>query len=230
MKKDIKNPKKIVAMLLIVTFAVSILMTSPTTQAQPAQKTYPFVDAVPNPVGMGQQVLIRFGILQALADVFTGWTNITVTVVKPNGNTETLGPFKTDSTGGSDISYIPDQVGTYKLTTHFPQQIMPSDIFDMERGAFIPKGTVMQASNSETINLVVQSDPIPFYPEQPLPTDYWSRPIDAQLRAWYSISGNWVSRPANNVALYNDNAPETIHVLWSTPLTTGGLSWRTKWS
>ena len=224
MKKDFKNPKKIVALLLIATFAISILMTSPMAQAQPTQKTYPFVDAVPNPVGAGQQVIIRCGILQALPDIYTAWTGITVTVVKPNGDTVTLGPFSSDSTGGTSTNYIPDQVGTYKLTTNFPQQTMPADMFDMERGAFIPKGTVMQASTSNTIDLVVQTDPLPSYPNQPLPTNYWTRPVDAQLIQWYSISGNWVSRPANDVALYNDNAPDTIHVLWSTPLTTGGLT------
>ena len=211
-------------MLLILTFAVSIVMTSPPARAQPTQKTYPFVDAVPNPVGVGQQVILRCGILQALPDIYTAWTGITVTVVKPNGDTVTLGPFSSDSTGGTSTNYIPDQVGTYKLTTNFPQQTMPADMFDMERGAFIPKGTVMQASTSNTIDLVVQTNPLPSYPNQPLPTNYWTRPIDAQLIQWYSISGNWVSRPANDIALYNDNAPDTIHVLWSTPLTTGGLT------
>ena len=33
-----------------------------------------------------------------------------------------------------------------------------------------------------------------------------------------------MSRPDNDIALYNDNAPETAHVLWSTPLTYGGLA------
>ena len=149
MKKDI-NPKKAIAMLLILSFAVSIIMTSPTTKAQaaPTQKTYAFVEAVPNPVGVGQQVEIRFGILQALPDIYSAWTGMTVTVVKPNGDKVTLGPFKSDATGGTTTYYTPDQVGTYKLTTNFPQQTMPADMFDMERGAFIPKGTVMQASTS----------------------------------------------------------------------------------
>ena len=53
MKKSI-NSKKAFAMLLILSFAVSIVMTSSTTQAQGAsRKTYPFIDAIPNPVGVG---------------------------------------------------------------------------------------------------------------------------------------------------------------------------------
>jgi len=58
----------------------------------------------------------------------------------------------------------------------------------------------------------------------PLPIEYWSRPIDPQLRSWFSIAGNWVERPKNSYALYNDDAPETAHVLWAKPLTTGGLT------
>jgi len=220
------NSKKTAVTLLLLLFAASISMTFPVTQAQvpSSMKTYAFVEAVPNPVGQGQPTIIRFGILQALASVYDGWTGITVTVVKPNNDTETLGPYTTDSTGGSITSYTPDQVGTYKLTTHFPEQPMPTDMYDLERGAFIPQGTVMEASTSETIDLVVQSEPLPVYPTQPLPEYYWSRPVDPQLRTWYTITGNWVNRPKNDVALYNDYAPETAHVLWSKPLTTGGLT------
>ena len=57
-----------------------------------------------------------------------------------------------------------------------------------------------------------------------MPTEYWSRPIDPQLREWYSVSGNWLTRSENAIALYNDDAPETAHVLWARNLTTGGLT------
>jgi hypothetical protein len=146
-------------------------------------------------------------------------------MVKPDNTTETLGPFRTDSTGSTFTVYVPDQVGTYQLTTNFPQQTNPVNFTDAERGGIvIRQGTVLLASTSETINLVVQEDPLPAYPGHSLPTEYWNRPIDAQLREWFSISGNWVARPDNSLALYNDNAPETAHVLWAHPLTTGGLT------
>ena len=73
------------------------------------------------------------------------------------------------------------------------------------------------------MNMTVQQEPLAFYPGHGLPTEYWSRPIDPQLREWYSISGNWVARPDNSLALYNDDAPETAHALWAHPITTGGL-------
>ena len=218
--------KSFVAVFLILTFAASLMMTFPTANAQaaPTLKTYPIIDAVPNPVGIGEEVLVRMGIIQATGDVSYGWTGITVTVTKPDGTTQTLGPFTTDSTGATFTTYIPNQVGTYKLVTNFPQQINPVTFFNVEGGNLILEGTVMLASTSQPLNLVVQQDPLPAYPGHALPTEYWSRPIDPQLREWFRISGNWLARPDNAIALYNDDAPETAHVLWAKAMTTGGLT------
>ena len=219
-----KTVKTIFSMILLLTFAASMILTLP-TQAQQAmtQKTYPLIDAIPNPVGVGEQVLLRFGISEGLGSVNLGWTGITVTVVDPDGITTTLGPYRTDSTGSSFAIFTPNKVGTYNLTTNFPRQNVTEDWFVAERGAPLLKDTVMLAS-SISMELVVQQEPLPAYPGQPLPTEYWSRPIDPQLREWYSISGNWVERPANSYSPYNDDAPETAHVLWTEALTTGGLT------
>jgi hypothetical protein len=220
------KPKTIVMILMLLTFAASIITSLPTAIAQtpPTQKTYPLIDAIPNPVGVGEQVLIRYGISEGLGMVLQGWEGITVTVVDPDNQTTTLGPFRTDSTGSSFTTLTPNKVGTYKLTTNFPQQTVPQPgWFVAERGAFLAGGTVMQASTI-SMDLVVQQEPLPAYPDQPLPTEYWARPIDPQLRSWYTIAGNWVERPPNSFSPYNDDAPETAHVLWAKPLTTGGLT------
>ena len=218
--------KSFLAVFLVLMFAASLLMTFPTANAQaaPTLKTYPIIDAVPNPVGVGEEVLVRMGIIQATGDVSYGWTGITVTVTKPDGTTQTLGPFTTDSTGATFTTFIPNQVGTYKLVTNFPRQINPVDFFNVEGGNMIFAGTVMLPSVSQPLNLVVQQDPLPPYPGHALPTEYWSRPIDPQLREWFRISGNWLSRSENAIALYNDDAPETAHVLWAKAMTTGGLT------
>ena len=222
------NFKKTYAILLLLALAVGTFATLPmlsvNAQAAPTLKTYPVVDAIPNPVGVGQDVLIKTGILQQLGTVDLGWTGLTVTVVYPDNTTHTLGPFTTDSTGSTYTTFTPTEVGTYKFTTNFPEQTNPGTFFNMEGGNMIFADTIMKASTSETIDLIVQQEPLPNYPGHALPTEYWSRPIDPQLREWYSISGNWLSRPDNSLALYNDDAPETGHVLWANPLTTGGLT------
>jgi hypothetical protein len=186
-------------------------------------RNYAVIDAIPNPVGVGEDVLIRTGILRPLGSVLLGWEGVTVTVTKPDNTTQTLGPFRTDSTGVTFTRFVPDRVGTYKFQTHFPQQNATSSWNDAESGGRINAGDVMLAADSEVLELVVNSEPSQFYPGHALPTEYWSRPIDPQLREWFSVSGNWVARPDNSLALYNEDAPETAHVLWTTEITTGGL-------
>jgi len=215
------------------TFAILLLLalvvgTFATLQAIPSAsaktyKNYAVIDAIPDPVGVGEDVLIRAGILRPLGSVLLGWEDVTVTVTKPDGHNETLGPIRTDSTGVSFIRYVPDQVGTYLLQSHFPQQNATSSWSDAESGNTIHKDDIMLAAESEVIELVVQEDPLPAYPGHALPSEYWSRPIDPQLREWFSISGNWVARPDNSLALYNNDAPETAHVLWANEMTTGGM-------
>ncbi len=228
-----KNKTTIAAILIIALMALPIIAFTVPVKAQTAAlsvKTYPLIDVLPNPTGVGQSVLVRFGILQQAGAVLQGWTGVTVTVVKPDNTTETLGPFTTDSTGSSITSYTPTQVGTYKFTTNFPEQTVPTTFFSYEANVLILEGTVLQASTSDAFSLTVTSEPRAIRPGEPLPTEYWTRPIDSQLREWYSISGNWVGIPdANNNywvtdGLYNDDAPETAHVLWANDMTTGGLT------
>ena len=216
-------------MLLFVVFVASVITSIPliniNAQAQttPTLVTYPIIDAIPNPIGVGQVTLLKTGILQQIAGALNGWTGITITVTKPDGTTQTLGPFKTDSTG----SNLPNTAFTLlsrdiHSNDKLPRVSHPVTFFNNEGGNTIVAGTIMKASTA-TMNLTVQQEPLAFYPGHALPTEYWSRPIDPQLREWYSISGNWVARPDNSLALYNDDAPETAHVLWANPLTTGGL-------
>jgi len=197
-----------------------------TANAQSRKQTYAFIGALPNPAGIGQEVLLHVGITDSLGATHLGWEGLTVTVTKPDGTTQNLGPFKTDSTGGTGTTFIPTVAGNYTLQTHFPEQVNPVVTF------FFAAGTIMEASDSDKLELLVGDVPVPVYPGSPLPTEYWTRPIDAQHREWYSIAGNWLesgsmltSFPYNwptRYAPYNDG-PETAHILWAKPLTYGGL-------
>jgi hypothetical protein len=147
----------IIAILSILAVVVSLIAALPVVKAQaPTLKTYPFVDANPNPVGVGDDVLIRTGIFQQAAAVGYGWEDLTVTVTDPDNKTTTLGPFDTDSTGSTFYVTVFDEAGTYKLQTHFPEQVNPVTFFNMEGGNMILNGTIMLASDSEVVELVVQ--------------------------------------------------------------------------
>jgi hypothetical protein len=220
------NTKKSIGMLLIAAFIITIVTAVPLHQASAqttGTKTYPLIETMPATIGVGQEVLVRTGILQQLGSVDFGWTGITVTVIKPDNTTQTYGPFTTDSTGSTFFTIVPDQIGTYKLRTNFPEQPCPTTFFSYESNSLFLQGQTMLASTSYYVNLTVTQAPAPDYPNHALPTEYWSRPIDPQLMSWATIAGNWVMRPDNSIALYNDDAPETAHVLWAHPYTTGGL-------
>ena len=210
----------LIALLLMFAMTIS-LVALPSATAQGTMKTYAVISATPNPVGVGQETLLALGITQQLSSASVGWEGITISVKRPDGHTETLGPFRTDSTGLTGTVYVPTMAGNYTLQVHFPEQEMPSDL---TRGEIILKGTIMLASDSDELKLVVQEEPIEYYQPQPLPSEYWSRPIDAQLTDWYTIAGNWLSEPPNLFTPYNDDAPMTPHILWAKPLTTGGVA------
>ena len=219
-----KDKTTATAISLFLMFAIAVsLVALPSAIAQGTQKTYPVIGCTPNPVGVGQETLILMGITQQLYSDLYHWTGLTVTVQRPDGHTETLGPFETDSTGLTGTIYVPSAAGNYTLQVHFPEQVIPPGAGASAFGGGIPDGTVMLASDSIKITLVVTEEPIKYYPAHPLPSEYWTRPIDDQLREWAPIAGNWLLTPRNFLAIGNEYAPETAHILWTTPLTSGGL-------
>ena len=215
-----------ILLMIIATVSLTTIML-PTVSAQPPEpltkQTFAYVGLIPSSVGVNQEVLIHLGIYSTTAGTDYGWEGLTVTVTKPDGTTQTLGPFTTDSTGGTGTSYTPTEVGTYTFQSHFPEQQVPIPYFDFNMGLFFPEGSTFLASNSEIVNLVVTEEPIPFYPDIPLPAEFWSRPVDSQFRNWFSIAGNWLEAPPNHYAPHND-APQTAHILWAKPQTNGGLA------
>jgi outer membrane protein assembly factor BamB len=201
-------------------------MTLPIGHSATTKKTFAFVGVAPNPTGVGQQTVIRFGITDQLASTNYGWLHLTITITKPDNASETLNNngqgFKTDSTGATYAIYTPAVAGNYTIQSHFPEQVNPAAT------SFIPANTTMLASDSDKVTLHVQEEPIKSFPNLPLPTEYWTRPINDQQSNWPSIGGNWL--PATNlgptynrVAVGNDQAPKTAHILWAKPLTSGGL-------
>ncbi|PVX25105.1 MAG: hypothetical protein CW691_05615 [Candidatus Bathyarchaeum sp.] len=222
---EVKNKTKISMIPLVLMLALStIFVAIPITIAQEPETlvTNPFLGVTPNPVGVNQAVLLHVGIFRQLTSAEMGWEGLTVTVTDPQGNEEILGPFKTDSTGGTGAVYTPTMVGTYTLQSNYPEQ----EITETKQAPRIALGTIMLASSSETVTLIVQEDPIPYYPGHSLPTEYWSRPIDAQLREWNKISGSWLDASSKNpqVVAGNEEAPDTAHILWAETQTLGGLA------
>ncbi len=220
MKKSI-NKSKITTIAFILLLTISaILIALPSAYAQTRVKaTISYLGVMPNPVGINQPVLMHVGMMDSLSDVSKGWEGMTISVEDPEGIQSTIEVGKTDSTGGTGISWTPTKVGTYILQAHFPEQEVTVSPFFWGS----PYNQTYLASHSEVVHLEVLSEAIDYYPGHSLPTNYWTRPIDAQLREWYSIAASWPDVPRNLYAPYNDYAPDTAHILWTKELTSGGI-------
>ncbi|MEM2107718.1 MAG: hypothetical protein QXL10_00325 [Candidatus Bathyarchaeia archaeon] len=216
------KPKSKIGVLAALSLLFAMLLVLVTIPAITAQigvpyvstgtfQTKAFIGAVPNPVGVGQEVLLHVGIQQQLAIWYQGWEGLSVTIERPDGVIEKIENIRTDSTGGTGVVYVPTMVGNYILQSHFPEQRMPQGT------GGIPTNCTMLASDSPKLVLKVQQEPIPEYPAHPLPSEYWTRPINAQHWSWAAIAGSsWHDNEFNA-------APDSPHVLWTKPYTIGGL-------
>ncbi|MCL1976495.1 MAG: PQQ-binding-like beta-propeller repeat protein, partial [Candidatus Bathyarchaeota archaeon] len=203
------------AILMMLSFAVSIFALPGITNAQAERPTFPFVDVIPKTVGVGQRALVNFGLLNFLFVDGDGW-NVTLSVTDPNGKTVTYDRM-TWSTGTVGLYIEPEYVGTYTL-----QCIYDGEYYNSTSATY--RGQYA-ASKSDTVELIVQEDKVSEHPGHLSPSAYWVRPIDSQLREWYSVAGSWVAKPANLFAPWND-APKSAHILWTMPMgdTMGGLT------
>jgi hypothetical protein len=221
------NKSKISTITIISILTISMMIIAlPNVLAQDTVNPFPYINAIPNPVQVNKPTLFHVGSIYSTPTSMGGWTGLSVEITKPDSSTETISSINTDTTGGTGVVYTPTQVGTYSVRTLFPETVTP-----VSSGRWGPAGTIMAETWSDPIDLVVQEDAIPFYPERQLPTEYWVRPISSGFRTWTSISGNWLAYvPPTNPDIpsyrqpYNELAPDTGHVLFRKPLTMGGLA------
>ncbi|HUS87848.1 MAG TPA: hypothetical protein VMW91_00520, partial [Desulfosporosinus sp.] len=188
-----------IALSLMLTISAMFVALPIVSAHDPAWEipTYAFLSIAPNPVGVGQTVYVNFWLdkVPPTANIQYGdrWQNFTVTLTKPDGTKETMGPYDSDAVGGAWTTYVPDTVGTYTFVFNFPGQTIAGEN-PMPTGSWQPQsiGDYYKPSTSEEVELIVQEEPIQAYPQAPLPTDYWQRPIFAMNTEWYQISGNWL--------------------------------------
>jgi len=108
----LKNKKLfsiIISIILLSSITLSLVI--PATNAQAThrnKKTYAVCGLMPEKVGVGQETLMFIGITDYLMNPDEGWEGLTVIVTHPDGTKETLGPYRTDSTGATGDAYIPD--------------------------------------------------------------------------------------------------------------------------
>jgi outer membrane protein assembly factor BamB len=144
-----------------------------------------------------------------------------LTITDPEGNNETkTWDIVTDTTSSAYTTYTPTKVGTYTLTFEFPGQVYTwSGAY--QNDTYLP--------SSKTITFTVQEDPIEKTPETPLPTEYWSRPINGINTAWASLASNFLYPFTRKSGYLNERlqpdgtAPDTAHIMWTKQLAFGGV-------
>ena len=232
----IVNKKTVITTITIILMISMVAAIFPVVKAHdPPQSfyTFAFISIAPTTVGVNQQMLAYMW-LQVTPPTASGpygdrWHDYTLEITKPDGTTETKGGYDSDPIGFTSIVYTPTQIGDYQFKFVFPGQTVTGENLnpdDPTGQEYI--GDYYEPSTSETVTLTVQEDPIPGFPETPIPEDGWDRPIDADNRNWWSISGNWLNAPGRNWAPLNgyvpySKAPNTGHILWTRELTFGGL-------
>jgi hypothetical protein len=209
-----------ITLLLLLTFASTLLMAMPIASAQNMnQKTWAFISMTPNPVGVSQTIHIRLFLQPFPPTGNDVYHNFQYIITKPDGTTQSAQSLTSDTNGAYDFSYVPTAIGSYTVQFTYPGETFSS-------------ANATDLASSATATFTAQQAPILDYPDAPLPTGYWTRPISQEFRSWYGISGNWLSQGYDaSGRIYADatgfnpytQAVRAPHIVWKTPLTTGGL-------
>jgi parallel beta-helix repeat protein len=125
-------------------YAVIANSSDPPTQNV---QTYASIRAQPDPVGVGQMVLVNMAINPLPPTSIDRFNGLTLSITRPDGAVEVLGPFLSDVHGLAYTYYVPSQVGDYKMQLKFSEQF-----FATRNMTYLP-------SQSSTITLSVQQEP-----------------------------------------------------------------------
>ncbi|HUJ84562.1 MAG TPA: hypothetical protein VLV84_03040 [Candidatus Acidoferrales bacterium] len=235
--------QKILSIALILVLSISAaLAIVPSTKARDIQgtiATYAYLQAVPQQVGIGQNVFLVMWVdkppTTAFGPLGDRWVGLSVTITQPDGKQVVLGPFQSDDAGGYTATFTPTELGNYTAVFSFPGETLTGDQGNPGGMTFANTqaiGDVFGASTSAAETISVTQTPASTISENPLPTSYWTNPVEAFNHNWYVIDGNWFGLGDVEFANTGDyavtgnynpytTAPTSAHILWTTPLVPG---------
>jgi hypothetical protein len=236
-KKD--NKKIIFIALYLMTLMIASMVLLPNISAHSPSlsiTSYAYLSVAPNPVGVGQSVAIAFWVDYPLQG--STLTNdirrhdYTLTIAKPDGTEITQKwPVISDTTGIQSHYFTPDQVGIYTVKFYYAGQTYTwnqSTTPGLDATSATYYGDVFTPANATT-TFNAQTDPIPEpISGFPLPTEYWTRPIEGRNTNWFTVASNWysVQTVANEpLGRYQPDgtAPNSSHIMWTKPVAPGGV-------
>ena len=237
-----KTMASLIALILMLTITATLVVLPVANAHTPAWTilTHQYISVSHEVIGINQPELIAFWpnlIPPTAVGAYGDRYKWTVEVTKPDATKETLGPFTSDPVGGSYTSYVCTQLGKYSavsimadlLVTGLP--LYPGRTIATITGAAYVNDTV-KGGTSEPVEWTVQQEPIQAWSEAPLPTQFWTRPINVMNRDWASLAANWLAGAAQTypagayggcpTSYQYGTGPETAHILWATPMGPGG--------
>ena len=233
-----KTTATAIALILILTISFTLVALPVTNAHTPAWTvhTFSYVAVTNSIIGVNQPFTIVYWPAAYPPTAFGAygdrWT-WTLEITKPDASKETLGPFTSDPVGGGWTQYTPTQVGAYsivaKMAEHkidgspngFPPGYGPFNFgYDSVNDTYL-------ASTSNPVSVTVQTAQIQPWSEAPLPTQYWTLPINSMNRNWWSLAGNWLAGAAQSngptTSFAYGTGPESAHIMWATPMWDGGI-------
>ena len=245
----LKNKKTaiLIAIFLMLSMSASTMLTPNASAHSPPWTiiSYAYMTIAPTTCGVGQQIAVVMWIDTPLPGAVAGnpvrRADYTLTITKPDGTVTTqTWPFVSDSTGVQYTNFVPDQVGNYTMTFSYPKQTYiwnSTNTAGLAAASEAYYGDVFTAdSTTKTIEVQQTAIPEPIN-SYPMPTEYWTRPIEQENTYWYAISSNWLSFPyigggGNQNQVYvgtvggiqpDGLAPNSAHIMWTKPIEYGGL-------
>jgi outer membrane protein assembly factor BamB len=223
--KILKN--KIAAIIISLFFVLSMTTSMtliPNTNAHSPPWNVPtaaYCVCAPGIVGVGQytQIIVWLDRFSPTTGGENGqnFHGFMLNITAPDGKTTIIGPWTCSSALASDFKvFTPTEVGNYTIVFSWPGEtiVSTSAIYSS-----VDVGDFFEGSTSEPATLVVQQTEIPTWPESPIPTDYWTLPINSMDRSWSNLASNWLKGawilPGG---LQTGIAPTSAHVLWAAPI------------
>jgi len=238
---NISKNKSLTTITLALILTIATLMASlPITSAHDPpteQTTYAFIEVAPNPIGVEQTAFVIMW-LDKVPPTAWGvggerWEGFEVEITAPNGDTETKGPYTSDPTSAAWFLYTPNQIGEYTFYFTFPGQVV--DLFGPTGIPGFPSAFIDDPflPSSATAILTVTDDQVTEPPHYPLPSEYWTRPIEGQNTEWVRLASNWLGWGSGQIVGGGNwggggvqptgAAPGSPHIMWTKPLQDGGV-------
>jgi hypothetical protein len=239
-----KSAASAISLFLLIAMAFS-LIALPSANAHDPPWTiisYAYLVPSPNPVGVGQPVAVVMWIDTPLPEAAVvndiRRHNYTLTITGPDGDVVDMQHWDEvkDTTSVQSYQFTPTEAGNYTLKFEYGEQLYTWDEpiagFGPPRPNEWTNDTFTGAS--KTAILTVQEEPLEAAKASyPLPTEYWTRPIEGQNTAWYAISSNWLGTPyiigggapfGMPGGVQPDGiAPNSPHIMWTKPIQYGGV-------